>query len=226
MGDYLDVYAARNNGTSLFERYRPESFSEVLAQDVACKVLQRLIDNKTLTGRAILFTGQTGTGKTTLARIAANAVADPFFIHECDAADLTLAGVREMEAECNHCAWGKGGRVFIVNEIHRLTNATASRLLTTLEAIPKHVLWLFTTTVEGQMTFDGLLDAGPFTGRCLPINLARRGLAEPFAQFVLDVANREGLGGKDYNAALKLVKENRNSLRASLQAVEAGALCS
>ena len=222
MSDYLALYAA--NKGSLFEKYRPSSFEQVLAQPDAVKVLQRLIGKGNLTGRAVLFTGQTGTGKTTLARIAAAAIADDDFVQEIDSSDLTVARLKAIEEEMNYAAWGKGGRCYIVNECHGLSRAVLTQLLVTLERIPKHVLWCFTTTIDGQMKLDGMDDAAPFFSRCLPIDLARRGLAEPFAQFILDVANVEGLGGKDLNAALKIVKENRNSLRASLQAVEAGAL--
>ena len=88
----------------------------------------------------------------------------------------------------------KTGRAYIVNEAHRLNKAAVRQLLTTLERIPAHVVWVFTTTVEGQgALFEGIDDAHPLLSRCVDLPLARRDLAKRFAKRAREIAQREGL---------------------------------
>lgn len=208
----------------LHEEYRPECFDEVVGQDKAIKRLQ-VIERRGFGGKAVWFAGQSGTGKSTLSYITANIVADPFCIEELDANELTPAKVKELE-KTSHLAgmFGKSGRAFIVNEAHGLRKDTIRQLLVTLERIPLHVLWIFTTTNDGQkLLFDGI-DAGPLLSRCLSIKLAQRDLAKPFAERAQAIALREGLTTKDVPASrfLTCVKNNRQNMRAVLQAVESG----
>jgi len=209
----------------LHETYRPESLLEVVAQDKAVKRL-KLIESRTgFAGRAFWFAGESGTGKTTLAHIVAHSVADKFCTDEIDAAELTPARVREIERNSQTYGMGaKTGRAFVVNESHGLRKDTIRQLLVTLERIPAHVVWIFTTTNDGQeLLFDGI-DAGPLVSRCLNIKLAQRGLAKDFAERARAIALREGLTSKNVPASrfLSCVKEQRNNMRAVLQQVESG----
>src|SRR5687768_10456519 len=91
-----------NNGATtparppLTELYRPRTWADVVGQD---KVVGRIIAlaRRGLAGRAYWLSGQSGTGKTTLARLIAAEVADDFCTHEVDAAALTVAQLRELE---------------------------------------------------------------------------------------------------------------------------------
>src|SRR5204863_5002960 len=96
----------------LTEQYRPQTWEDVVGQD---KIVERIrkLAKRGLAGRAYWISGQSGTGKTTIARIIASEVADAFCIQEVDAAALTVSHLRELEREMNVMGWGKGGRAYL-----------------------------------------------------------------------------------------------------------------
>jgi len=207
---------------SLFEQYRPRQWSHVVGQDKARAKIERL-RGRGLAGRAYWLSGQSGTGKTTIARLLAAEIADDWAIEEIDASDLTAARLREIERRQSVRALGKGGVACIVNEAHGLRRDAIRQLLVMLERLPRHVLWAFTTTNDGQdRLFDDYDDAHPLLSRCIRLELSRRGLAEAFAARAREIAQAEGLDGQPHAKYVRLAQERRNNFREMLQRIEAG----
>ena len=211
---------------SLYEKYRPAEWQDVVGQDKVVRQIRQLIDRGGLAGRAFWLSGSSGTGKTTIAKLIAADVADELSTVELDASALTVAQLRDVEDGLHIRGWGeKAGRAVIVNEAHGLRKDVIRQLLVSLERIPPHVVWVFTTTTEGQdALFVDYADASPLLSRCLRLELARRGIAEAFAERAQAIAQAENLDGKPLKDYVRLVHDNRLNFRAVLQAIEAGAM--
>jgi DNA polymerase III gamma/tau subunit len=212
----------------LAEKYRPRDWSDVLGQEKIVSRLRALEGRGALGGRAYWLAGPSGTGKTSIARIIAGKLAEPWSITEADAQDVGMEFVREMELGFRFQSIGeRSGKVWIVNEAHGLRGPVLSRLLTTLEALPSFAAVVFTTTVEGQKAlFADYDDASPLLSRCLRLDLARRDLARSFAERAKAIAEAEGLDGQPIERYVRLVQDNKNNMRAVLQAIDGGEMLS
>jgi len=203
----------------LSEKYRPRTWSEVVGQAKAVKTLQALGQRNGFGGRAYFISGASGSGKTTLARLIAAEVADTFATEEMDASELTADKVRQIDAGLSQYGWGaKGGKAYIVNEVHGLSAPMVRRLLCLLEpdkgGLPNHVVFIFTTTTDGLDLFADNLDAHPLLSRCTCITLGRRDLAKPFAERVKESFQAENMDGQPIEWYVRLARDCKNNMRA------------
>lgn len=211
---------------SLFEKYRPQTWADVVGQEKLVGRLRQMAERTGLAGRAYWLSGPSGAGKTTIARLIAAEIADPFCMEEIDAADCTPARLKDIERTSQLRGLGtKTGRAYLVNESHGLSKASIRQLLVMLERIPPHCAWVFTTTSENEeQLFEDCLDASPLLSRCIRLTLARRDLAKPFAERARWIAEQEGLNGKSLDQYVRLIQKHRQNLRAALQEIESGAM--
>ena len=134
---------------ALYRKYRPDSLKKLVGQSDAVTLIEKQIKNNNLS-HAYLFSGPRGVGKTSLARIIATTLGcDPVFdITEIDAASHNkVDDIRELNDSINFIASSPGKkRVFILDEVHMLSNAASNAFLKTLEEPPEHVIFILATT--------------------------------------------------------------------------------
>lgn len=141
--------------SSLHTKYRPETFDDVLGQASLVRSLKRVV--KDARARTFLFTGPSGTGKTTVARILANEFGginrSSVNLEEVDGASKSGADdARDLVTRTLYRAIGGSPTKFIiVDEAHRLSAAAWAVLLKPIEEPPVHVYWAFCTTEAAKM---------------------------------------------------------------------------
>jgi hypothetical protein len=111
-----------------------------------------------------------------------------------------------------------------LNEAHGLKKAVVRQLLVLLERLPRHVVFVFTTTVDGMELFEEGIDANPLLSRCTCISMAQRDVAKAFAVRAQEIARAENLDGQPIEKYIRLVNDNGGNMRAVLQKIESGAM--
>lgn len=210
----------------LYEKVRPRSFDEVVGQD---DVIRRLnvIRERGFGGRVFWLSGPSGAGKTTIARIIAAEVADPYAIVEIDAQRLSIEQLREFDRMCHFRPIGvKGYHCFIANEAHGLSSKVVSELQTVLETdyVQTTSTWIFTTTTAGQQRlFDTKFDTMPFLSRAVMIELSAKSFLE-MATRLQQIAVDEGLDGQPLSAYIDLIRRCSGNMRKALNEIDSGAM--
>lgn len=158
----------RGQKRSLYLKWRPSLFQEVVGQQGPVRILQNSV-KKGETSHAYLFAGPRGTGKTSVARILAKALncensSDGEPCNECSscrkidrgtvldiveidgASNRGIDKIRELREEVNFAPAELQNKVYIIDEVHMLTPQAFNALLKTIEEPPDRVTFIFATT--------------------------------------------------------------------------------
>ncbi len=177
---------------ALYREFRPKNFDEVIGQDFIVKTLKNQIKTNRLT-HAYLFCGPRGTGKTSCAKIFAKAVNCTHSIDgnpcgmcaECVALNEPNTDIIEIDAASNNRVEeirdlrekvnfppliGKY-KVYIIDEVHMLTDSAFNALLKTLEEPPEYVIFILATTEIHKLPATILSRCTRFDFRLVPTNI-------------------------------------------------------
>jgi DNA polymerase-3 subunit gamma/tau len=136
---------------NLYQKYRPKTFEEIIGNEASIAALEKALTKKNHS-HVYLLSGPAGTGKTTIARIAA----DKLGATEMDLREINSANARGIETAreiIQSIRYNPQGRaiVYILDEAHKWTNDFQNALLKPLEDTPEHVYFFICTTDPGKL---------------------------------------------------------------------------
>ena len=214
-------------------KYRPGTFDDVIGQPHVVQTLVNSITTKRI-AQAYLFSGTRGVGKTTVARILAKALnceqgptGMPCGIcvncmeiaqgHSVDvieidgASNTSVDDVREIRENVKFTPFKGIYRVYIIDEVHMLSNSAFNALLKTLEEPPSHVVFIFATTEIHKIPATIL-------SRCQHYNFRRIAKTEIIAR-LRHVAKQDGIELEERSLAA-LARASEGSMRDGLSLLD------
>ena len=193
---------------ALYRRWRPQTFDEVVGQEYIKMALKNQVKNNTIS-HAYLFCGIRGTGKTTMAKIMAKAVnclnnRDGNPCNECEVCKALSAGncydvveidaasnnsvddIRELRENVKFLPSTTKYKVYIIDEVHMLSQGAFNALLKTLEEPPAHVIFILATTEPHKLPATILSRCQRFDFKRIPYDKVKERL-----QFIIKESNFE-----------------------------------
>jgi len=229
----LDTTSQPGSYLVLARRLRPQRFEDVLGQEHVTRSLQSALATNRV-AHAYLFCGARGVGKTTVARILARALncergPSPEPCGECAACREMASGqavdffeidgassrgineIRELRENVRYLPAHGRYKVYLIDEVHMLTEAAFNALLKTLEEPPAHVVFIFATTAPQKLPATIL-------SRCQRYDFKRL----PEALIASELARISATEGRELSteAAALIAREAEGSMRDSLSLLE------
>lgn len=187
---------------ALYRKYRPSTFDDVVGQEHITQALKNQVASGNI-GHAYLFTGSRGVGKTSIARIFARAVncennvngspcgtcsvckklegqADINIIEIDAASNNRVDDVRELREKVKFLPVDAKYKIYIIDEVHMLTDSAFNALLKTLEEPPKHVIFILATTEVHKLPATILSRCTRFDFRLVGLDALTSHLARVF----------------------------------------------
>ena len=189
-------------------KYRPQRFEDVVGQESITQTLENAIDKDHL-AQALLFCGPRGVGKTTCARILAKKINDSdetaaedndfaFNIFELDAAsNNSVEDIRNLIDQVRIPPQVGKYKVYIIDEVHMLSQAAFNAFLKTLEEPPAHAIFILATT-EKHKIIPTILS------RCQIFDFKRIGVTDA-KNYLQKIAKNEGIQAEE--EALQLIAQ-------------------
>jgi DNA polymerase-3 subunit gamma/tau len=186
-------------------KYRPSGFDEVVGQEHITTTLKNAIDNNKL-AQALLFCGPRGVGKTTCARIVARLIngfeekteSNSLNIFELDAAsNNSVEDIRNLIDQVRYPPQFGKFKVYIIDEVHMLSNAAFNAFLKTLEEPPSYAIFILATT-EKHKVIPTILS------RCQIFDFNRIQISD-IANHLKKIATHEGIPAEE--EALHLISQ-------------------
>ena len=219
--------------TALYRKWRPPVFDDVKGQDPIVSALRNQIKTGRI-GHAYLFCGTRGTGKTSVAKIFARAVncenpdrgnpcnvcksciavneGNSVNVIELDAASNNgVDDVREIREEVRYAPTEGNYKVFIIDEVHMLSNSAFNALLKTLEEPPSHAIFILATTEMHKLPITVL-------SRCQRYDF-RRISSEVIARRLKELTDGEGVAIEE-RALRYIARKADGSLRDSISLLD------
>ena len=181
-------------------KYRPTTFADVVGQQAITNTLVNAIENNHL-AQALLFTGPRGVGKTTCARILAKKINQDgtdvaededfaFNIFELDAAsNNSVDDIRNLIDQVRIPPQVGHYKVYIIDEVHMLSQAAFNAFLKTLEEPPKHAIFILATTEKHKIIPTILSRCQIFDFKRITVTDAK--------QYLANIAEKEGVNAED-----------------------------
>jgi DNA polymerase-3 subunit gamma/tau len=217
----------------LARKYRPKTFSELTGQEHVSRTLQNAIDSGRV-AHAFLFTGARGVGKTSTARILARTLncergvnhepcndcptcaeitrGSSTDVFEIDgASNARVEEIRDLLETTKYLPSHSRYKIFIIDEVHMLSNSAFNALLKTLEEPPEHVKFIFATTEPHKLPVTIL-------SRCQRFDFKRVTIPKIVGR-LREISERESVTITDSSLVL-VARKGDGSMRDSLTALD------